>query len=85
MLDLRTYMDYLTHEVEADDWRAEVKDMICVTPNGNIDMAVLVFDSCLENPELSKWRDAFVWRLVEQFGDDACVIQRQHSENVIGN
>ncbi len=79
-LDLRLYMEHLTHDIDASDWETEVENMVCVTPNGNIDMSVLVFDSCLENPKLSKWRHAMVWLLVDQYGDEAQVILKHKTD-----
>src|SRR5688572_11445818 len=68
---LDDFMDYLTH---ADaSWVEECRGGIIRTPDGDVSLLVAVLDECLEDPQLSKWRNAFVWRLSEKYGDDARV------------
>lgn len=71
---LDEWMDHLTHDVEAEDWAAECARGIVRTPDGDLSLTVLCFDPCLEDPELSNWRNAFVWRLIEKYEDAARVI-----------
>jgi len=78
-------MDYLTHDVAAADWETEVENMVCVTPDGNIDMSVLVFDSCLEDPLWSKWDKAIAWLLVNQYGDEAQVLFKDEAHVLLND
>lgn len=70
------YIDYITHDVEADDWRNEARDMVVITPDGRMDLYPLLMDPCLEDPQRSKWKQAFVWRLIEKYQDQARVMDR---------
>lgn len=70
---LSAYMDYLTHDVEAADWSEDIKGMVCQTPLGSCDLSVLVFDPYLSDPQKVACRSAYVWRLIERFGDAAVV------------
>lgn len=73
VMTLSFFMDYITHDVEADEWEAEAAGMVVVTPDGRMDLLPLLMDDCLEDPSLSKWRNAFVWQLIAKHGDKAIV------------
>ena len=75
-MPLSDYMDYLTHLAGPEEFAEELIDMVCVTPDGEASMSLLCSDPCLADPELSQWRDAFVWRLIEAHGDEAVVVER---------
>lgn len=71
---LDDFMDCLTHS--DDDWEEECRGGIVRTPDGDLSLLVLVQDECLADPQLSKWRNAFVWQLCEKYGDSARVLLR---------
>ena len=75
---LEQFMDYLTHDIE--DWADECRGGVIRTPDGDVSLLVAVMDRCLENPQLSKWRNAFVWHLCEKYGDNARVLLREEVE-----
>lgn len=71
---LDQFMDCLTHS--DDDWTEECRGGIVRTPDGDLSLLVLVQDTCLSDPELSQWRNAFVWQLCEKYSHRARVLLR---------
>lgn len=76
-VSLAAFMDYVTHLDGPEEFKAELKDHVCMTPLGTIDMELLGADPCLADPQMSQWRNAFVWRIVEMFDDAAVVVAKQ--------
>ena len=74
-MSLCAFMDYLTHDVEATEWDDECDGKAVQTPAGRADLGLLVADPCLADPQLSAWKNAYVWRLIERYGDAAVVVQ----------
>lgn len=72
-MNLSSYMDYLTHQESPAEFIKEAEGMRVVTPDGEVDLLILIRDHCLDNPELRKWNDAFVWQLISRYGDEAIV------------